>query len=59
MMASSKEENSDLPPINNNVIKGTLYNVFLTQFTRAVGLMATRTVAHTKIRRTTFLNTIN
>ena len=42
-------------PLDNTLQKGTAYNIFITQFMRAVGVMATRTAAQIKIRRTSFI----
>ena len=45
-------ENSDVTPLSNTMQKGTSYQVMLTQFSRAIGVLAVRTAAETKIRRT-------
>ena len=49
---ASRMENSDVTPLSNTMQKGTAYHVMLTQFRRAIGVLAVRTAAETKIRRT-------
>ena len=44
MMAAAREENSDESPLDNTLQKRVAYNVYRTQFKRAIGVMATRTV---------------
>ena len=55
LLASSKEENADASPIDNTLQKGIAYNIYLTQFKRAIGVMATKTAAQIKLRRTTYI----
>ena len=50
--AASRMENSDVTPLSNTMQKGTAYQVMLIQFRRAMGVLAIRTTAETKIRRT-------
>jgi len=53
--AAARSENSDVTPLSNTLQKGTAYHVMLTQFRRALGVLAVRTAAETKIRRTALI----
>ena len=55
MLAAATEENSDASPLDNTLQKGVAFNVYHTQFRRAIGVMATRTAAQVKLRRTAYL----
>ena len=55
MLAAAREENSDASPLDNTLQKGVAFNVYHTQFRRAIGVMATRTAAQVKLRRTAYI----
>lgn len=49
---AARSEHSDVIPLSNTMQKGTAYQVMLTQFRRAIGVLSVRTIAEIKIRRT-------
>ena len=53
--ASIRAENADVTPLNNTQQKGSNYQVMLTQFRRAIGVLSVRTMAEVKLRRTHFI----
>ena len=53
--AAAKEENADMSPISDEMKKGTTKQVIHTQFKRALGVIATRTMAQTKLRRISYI----
>ena len=53
--AAARSENSDVTPLSDTIQKGSAYHVMLTQFRRALGVLAVRTAAEIKIRRTTLI----
>jgi len=54
--AASRSENSDVTPLCNTLRKGTTYQVMLSQFRRAIGVLFVRTAAEIKIRRTALIH---
>ena len=54
-LAATRAENAHVTPLNDTNKKGSIYHTMLTQFRRALGVMATRTAAEIKIRRTGFI----
>jgi len=40
---AARSENADVTPLNNTLQKGTAYHIMLTQFRRALGVLAVRT----------------
>ena len=53
--AAAREENADMSPISNSMRNGTTLQVVHSQFRRAIGVIATRTVAQTRLRRIAFI----
>ena len=53
--AATRAENADVTPLNNTRQKGSSYQVMLTQFRRAIGVLSMRTMAEVKLRRTHFI----
>ena len=48
-LAAARAENAHVTPLSDNNQKGSIYHTMLTQFRRALGVMATRTSAEIKI----------
>ena len=54
-LVAAKADNAEIAPLVENNTRGSIHQIMLSQFKRALGIMSVRTNAEGKIRRTRFI----